>query len=102
MTNHRVPAKEISVSQVIEASQTTPSEITSRAPGIQKPSMQALAGFNLRKSYGRRCVVDNVTVHVEPGEVVGLLGANGAGKTTTFYMVIGLETPEAGRVLLAG
>jgi len=42
-----------------------------------------------RKSYGRRRVVDDVTLHVEPGEVVGLLGANGAGKTTTFYMIIG-------------
>jgi lipopolysaccharide export system ATP-binding protein len=41
-----------------------------------------------------------VSVHVEPGEVVGLLGANGAGKTTTFYMIIGLERPDAGRVRL--
>src|SRR6266576_6347481 len=68
----------------------------------EKPSANALAAFGLQKSYGRRRVVDNVTLHVEPGEVVGLLGANGAGKTTTFYMVIGLETPEAGRVSLAG
>src|SRR3954462_12668899 len=65
-------------------------------------SNNALAAFNLRKSYGRRRVVDDVTLHVEPGEVVGLLGANGAGKTTTFYMMIGLETPEAGRVRLSG
>ena len=67
----------------------------------EEPSAQALSAFNLRKSYGRRRVVDDVTLHVEPGEVVGLLGANGAGKTTTFYMIIGLETPEAGRVYLA-
>jgi len=65
-----------------------------------QPSERALAAFHLQKSYGRRRVVDDVTLHVEPGEVVGLLGANGAGKTTTFYMVIGLETPEAGRVFL--
>ncbi|HBB94487.1 MAG TPA: lipopolysaccharide ABC transporter ATP-binding protein, partial [Blastocatellia bacterium] len=39
-----------------------------------------MAAFGLRKSYGRRRVVDDVTLHVEPGEVVGLLGANGAGK----------------------
>src|ERR1041385_8915158 len=65
-------------------------------------SNSALAAFNLRKSYGRRRVVDDVTLHVEPGEVVGLPGANGAGKTTTFYMMIGLETPEAGRVRLSG
>src|SRR6266404_5806232 len=68
----------------------------------EQPSERALAAFNLQKSYGRRRVVDQVTLHVEPGEVVGLLGANGAGKTTTFYMIIGLETPEAGRVHLGG
>ena len=68
----------------------------------EESSARALAAFGLQKSYGRRRVVDDVTLHVEPGEVVGLLGANGAGKTTTFYMLIGLETPEAGRVHLAG
>lgn len=67
----------------------------------EEPSARALSAFNLQKSYGRRRVVDDVTLHVEPGEVVGLLGANGAGKTTTFYMIVGLETPEAGRVHLA-
>jgi lipopolysaccharide export system ATP-binding protein len=64
------------------------------------PSEAALAAFGLEKFYGRRRVVDNVSLHVEPGEVVGLLGANGAGKTTTFYMMIGLERPERGRVTL--
>jgi lipopolysaccharide export system ATP-binding protein len=68
----------------------------------QNASARALAAFNLQKSYGRRRVVDNVSLHVEPGEVVGLLGANGAGKTTTFYMIVGLETPEAGGISLAG
>ena len=66
------------------------------------PSPQALAAFDLMKIYGRRRVVDGVSLHVEPGEVVGLLGANGAGKTTTFFMVIGLERANAGRVTLAG
>ncbi|HEV7891747.1 MAG TPA: LPS export ABC transporter ATP-binding protein [Pyrinomonadaceae bacterium] len=66
------------------------------------PSGDALAAFGLVKSYGRRRVVDGVGLHVEPGEVVGLLGANGAGKTTTFYMIIGLERPHAGRITLAG
>src|SRR5215213_6579090 len=66
------------------------------------PSGEALAAFDLVKSYGRRRVVDGVGLHVEPGEVVGLLGANGAGKTTTFYMIIGLERPHAGRITLAG
>jgi lipopolysaccharide export system ATP-binding protein len=45
-------------------------------------------------------VVDDVTLHVEQGEVVGLLGANGAGKTTTFYMIVGLERPDRGTVRL--
>jgi lipopolysaccharide export system ATP-binding protein len=44
--------------------------------------------------------VDNVSVRVKQGEVVGLLGPNGAGKTTTFYMIVGLITPDSGRVLL--
>ncbi|MDQ3649075.1 MAG: LPS export ABC transporter ATP-binding protein [Acidobacteriota bacterium] len=66
----------------------------------ETPSPTALAGFDLVKSYGKRRVVNGVSLHVEQGEVVGLLGANGAGKTTTFYMIIGLERPEGGRVML--
>ncbi|HEV2915922.1 MAG TPA: LPS export ABC transporter ATP-binding protein [Pyrinomonadaceae bacterium] len=64
------------------------------------PSKSALSAINLQKSYGKRRVVDNVGLHVEPGEVVGLLGANGAGKTTTFYMMIGLEQPDRGLIHL--
>jgi len=64
------------------------------------PSASALAAFHLEKNYGKRRVVDNVSLHVEKGEVVGLLGANGAGKTTTFYMIVGLERPDAGIVSL--
>jgi lipopolysaccharide export system ATP-binding protein len=55
---------------------------------------------SLQKSYGGRRVVDGVSFHVEPGEVVGLLGRNGAGKTTSFDMVLGLVKPEKGRILL--
>jgi lipopolysaccharide export system ATP-binding protein len=66
------------------------------------PSVKALVASRLRKSYGRRCVVDDVSLHVEQGEVVGLLGANGAGKTTTFYMIIGLERPDQGKIALGG
>jgi lipopolysaccharide export system ATP-binding protein len=61
---------------------------------------EALRAENLRKSYRSRCVVNNVSIVVSPGEIVGLLGPNGAGKTTTFYMVLGLERPDAGRILL--
>src|ERR671932_1040900 len=70
-----------------------------RAPRLV-PSPVALAAIDLQKSYGKRRVVDQVSLHVERGEVVGLLGANGAGKTTTFYMIIGLERPDAGRIRL--
>ena len=69
-----------------------------RAPSL--PSGLALAASGLMKSYGRRQVVSGVDLHVEPGEVVGLLGANGAGKTTTFYMIIGLESADGGRIRL--
>lgn len=56
----------------------------------------------LIKAYGDRRVVDGVSIQLQPGEVVGLLGPNGAGKTTTFYMIVGLERPGGGRILLNG
>ncbi len=59
-----------------------------------------LAGRDLQKTYGRRRVVDDVSLNVRKGEVVGLLGANGAGKTTTFYMLVGLEPTETGQITL--
>jgi lipopolysaccharide export system ATP-binding protein len=59
-----------------------------------------LRAEGLVKSYRRRRVVDGVSFHVAPGEVVGLLGPNGAGKSTSFNMVVGLVTPDSGRVLL--
>jgi lipopolysaccharide export system ATP-binding protein len=59
-----------------------------------------LAAEGLVKSYRRRRVVDQVSFHVRPGEVVGLLGPNGAGKTTSFNMVVGLVSPDAGKVRL--
>ena len=52
------------------------------------------------KRYGKRTVVDDVSIEVRQGEIVGLLGPNGAGKTTTFYMVVGLVTPNAGKIFL--
>ncbi len=54
----------------------------------------------LVKKYRSRTVVKEVSVEVEQGEIVGLLGPNGAGKTTTFYMIVGLITPNSGKIYL--
>ena len=61
-----------------------------------------LSTQEISKSYRGRRVVDAVSVEVEVGEVVGLLGPNGAGKTTSFFMIVGLISPDTGRVLLDG
>lgn len=57
---------------------------------------------NLVKSYKGRRVVNDVTLRIGQGEVVGLLGPNGAGKTTTFYILVGLTSPDQGQVFLDG
>jgi len=59
-----------------------------------------LSASRLVKKYGLKTVVNDVTFHVNQGEVVGLLGPNGAGKTTSFYMVVGLIKPNDGHVFL--
>ena len=61
---------------------------------------KTLKAENLCKTYGKRKVVDNVSISVNRGEVVGLLGPNGAGKTTTFYMITGMVSPLSGTVAL--
>lgn len=78
---------------------------TAVAPTNSRSTFDAghsLVAEHLQKSYGRRRVVNDVSLHVSKGEVVGLLGANGAGKTTTFYMIVGLEPTERGDILLNG
>ncbi len=59
-----------------------------------------LRSENLVKIYRKRKVIDQVSIHVDRGEIVGLLGPNGAGKTTTFYMITGLVRPLEGRIYL--
>ena len=64
--------------------------------------MSNLETKEISKSYRGRRVVDDVNLHLQQGEVVGLLGPNGAGKTTSFYMIVGLISPDSGRILLDG
>src|ERR1044072_3844606 len=64
--------------------------------------MSRLRSQSLRKRYKSRTVVQDVSLEVTSGEVVGLLGPNGAGKTTCFYMIVGLVPVDAGSIHLAG
>ncbi|EKT59970.1 LPS export ABC transporter ATP-binding protein [Providencia sneebia] len=64
--------------------------------------MAILTVENLAKSYKKRKVVEDVSLEVRSGEIVGLLGPNGAGKTTTFYMVVGIVQRDAGKILIDG
>ncbi|MCE5287312.1 MAG: LPS export ABC transporter ATP-binding protein [Pelosinus sp.] len=57
---------------------------------------------DLIKTYKGRNVVDGVSLRVDQGKIVGLLGPNGAGKTTTFYMIVGLERPNSGKIVIDG
>jgi lipopolysaccharide export system ATP-binding protein len=62
--------------------------------------MSKLHTEEISKSYRGRRVVDNLSIAIEQGQVVGLLGPNGAGKTTSFHMIVGLISPDSGRVML--
>ncbi len=76
------------------AANGTPERRPDRASGLE--------AYGLVRDYGRFRVVNDVTIDVRQGEVVGLLGPNGAGKTTCFYMIVGLLKPTAGRIVLDG
>ena len=66
------------------------------------PEGSGLSCDRLVKEYGKRRVVNEVSIEVKRGEIVGLLGPNGAGKTTCFYMLVGMIRPDGGRVILDG
>ena len=73
----------------------------------QEVSTNELTGVGLEvvsiaKSYDKRAVLTDISLHVAKGEVLGLLGPNGAGKTTCFYSIMGLVRPDAGRILMDG
>jgi lipopolysaccharide export system ATP-binding protein len=67
---------------------------------ISKTATMILSAQGISKSYNSRKVVDNVHIHINKGEIVGLFGPNGAGKTTTFYMIIGFLKPNGGKIML--
>ena len=69
-------------------------------PKQEADDKMVLRTDNLVKKYGKRTVVNHVSIDVTQGEIVGLLGPNGAGKTTTFYMTVGLVQPNEGRIFL--
>ena len=69
---------------------------------LQKHQTNVLEVKDLKKIYGPRTVVKDVSLSIKSGEVVGLLGPNGAGKTTTFYMIVGLVAANGGQILLNG
>ncbi len=74
---------------------------SSAATAAELPA-DGLTAEHLVRYYGRWRVVNDISVHVQRGEVVGLLGPNGAGKTTTFYMIVGLLRPHSGRIRMNG
>ncbi|MEW6007975.1 MAG: LPS export ABC transporter ATP-binding protein [bacterium] len=59
-----------------------------------------LEALSLTKYFGEKCALDNVSIEVEEGEIVGLLGPNGSGKTTTFYSILGLIEPDKGKITI--
>lgn len=69
-------------------------------PTAGDDKLMVLRTDNLVKKYGKRTVVNHVSISVTQGEIVGLLGPNGAGKTTTFYMTVGLVRPNEGQIFL--
>lgn len=80
---------------MFHSSQSHPGK--TRALNAAHGSLQAVG---LRKTYGKRTVVHDVSLSVDSGEVVGLLGPNGAGKTTSFYMIVGIISADAGRIVI--
>jgi len=80
-----------------DASRAAPTGVASAAPGSNE-----LRAERLRKRYRSRVVVQNVSLEVRSGEVIGLLGPNGAGKTTCFYMMVGLVPMDGGELFLDG
>jgi lipopolysaccharide export system ATP-binding protein len=91
-----------STDQTTETTETTEPPESPESVATSTPTHGRLEAIGLRKSYGGRMVVQDVSLSVDGGEVVGLLGPNGAGKTTSFYMIVGLIRADAGRIQIDG
>ena len=87
----------VTIDNIKEIKDGKPEDITITEVQPEKGILQT---ENLVKRYGKRTVVNHVSINVRQGEIVGLLGPNGAGKTTTFYMTTGLITPNEGKIFL--
>ncbi|ULB34707.1 LPS export ABC transporter ATP-binding protein [Proteiniphilum propionicum] len=87
---------EITLTAVAEDDTT----LQNAGPVEQQDGPLMLRTENLVKKYGKRTVVNHVSINVKQGEIVGLLGPNGAGKTTTFYMTVGLIVPNEGEIFI--
>lgn len=92
------PEAEAEVRIDIENAEGPEAEVTVTESAADAPMV--LRTDNLVKKYGKRTVVNHVSIDVTQGEIVGLLGPNGAGKTTTFYMTVGLIEPNEGQIFL--
>ncbi len=86
----------------MELSRLDPSVAAPGDAAVPAVGPSVLKAEGLKKSYGSRLVVRDVSLAVQSGEVVGLLGPNGAGKTTSFYMIVGLVRADAGRISIDG
>ncbi len=83
-----------------ESAEQTEPHIREKISTNIQAEISLLGAEGLKKSYRKRLVVNDVSIVIRQGEIVGLLGPNGAGKTTIFYMIVGLEKPDGGRVFL--
>ena len=94
------PVTEAEVRQPEALPESLAMEEAGRVVEDMEEGRRVLRTDNLVKKYGKRTVVNHVSIDVTQGEIVGLLGPNGAGKTTTFYMTVGLIQPNEGQIFL--
>lgn len=96
----RIAVEEPERSQGLQEEQMPPVETVEQGQEEPQDEPMVLRAEGLVKRYGNRTVVNDVSINVKQGEIVGLLGPNGAGKTTSFYMTTGLIVPNAGHIYL--